>query len=172
MLALALAALLAHLQPAGASASAPVPAQASAAPNEVQLRHMPDGAPRIAPGDAAIRNSGSTNTAGYTIVVHPDHSADVYSNGGTQHAIVGAAQAAWLFAKLDQAMPLESLGMARCMKSASFGSTLTIAYRGQMTPDLSCAGDDAARELARTAEIIVNQVGVPPETSRFRRRLL
>jgi hypothetical protein len=166
MLALALAALLAQLQPIGATTAAP------AAPSDVQMRHMPAGAPRIEPGDAAIRNSGSTNIAGYTIVVHPDHSADVYSNGATQHAMVGAAQAAWLFAKLDQAMPLDSLGAARCMKSASFGSTLTIAYRGQMTPDLSCAGDAAARELARTAEVIVNQIGVLPEASRLRRRLL
>jgi len=170
MLALALAALLAQLQPTGAPAFTPAPA--SAGPGGVQLRRLPADAPRIEPGDAAIRNSGSTNIAGYTIVVHPDRSADVYSNGATQHATVGAAQAAWLFAKLDQAMPLDSLGAARCMKSASFGSTLTIAYRGQMTPDLSCAGDAAARELARTAEVIVNQIGVLPEASRLRRRLL
>jgi hypothetical protein len=106
------------------------------------------------------------------IVVHPDFSADVYSNGAGDHKTVDAAQAKWLFAKLGEAMPFTSLGVARCMKSASFGSSTTIAYRGQTTPDLSCGGTDVTRELARTVAAIVQQLGVMPQNGMSRRRLL
>jgi hypothetical protein len=150
----------------------PAPEPASAA-SDLPVRRMPRNAPHIDPGDAVIRNSGSTNTAGFLVVVHPDYSADVYFADEAEHKSVGAPQAKWLFEKLQAAMPLGDIGAAHCMKSASFGSSTTIAYEGQMTPDLSCAaGNDAARELARTAAVIVNQIGIPSGLGRPRRRLL
>ena len=168
MFAFLLAATLAQMQP-GVS---PAPEPASAA-SDLPVRRMPRNAPHIDPGDAVIRNSGSTNTAGFLVVVHQDYSADVYGAGDAEHKSVGAPQAKWLFEKLQAAMPLGDIGAAHCMKSASFGSSTTIAYEGQMTPDLSCgAGSDAARELARTAAVIVNQLGIPSGVGRLRRRLL
>lgn len=109
---------------------------------------------------ATIRNSGSTNTAGYTIVVKRDFTADVTQNGTTTTAAVAAAQAKWLFAKLREAAPLDALPGRTCMKSASFGSSTTIAYAGATTPDLSCATNAAARELNRTIGVIAQQLGV------------
>jgi hypothetical protein len=181
MHALALTLLLAVLQSTGASPAPSAGASAGAigAPAAPQPpegesipRRMPYGVPQVEPGDVVIRNSGSTNAGGYTIVLHPDFSADVATSGGIERKTVGAAQAKWLFAKLDAAMPLGSLAVARCMKSASFGSTTTIAYRGQVTPDISCAGDAAVRELSRTVAVIVGQLDISPAIGRLRRRLL
>jgi hypothetical protein len=188
MYAIILAALLAQMQSAApapdtnaapiivpAASAAPMPA--STAPEGISFpergitRRMPANVPNIAPTDAVIRNSGSTNTLGYTIVIHADYTADVYSNGETQHKAVGAAQAKWLFDKLNAAEPLNVVGAGRCMKSASFGTYTTIRYGGQMTPDLSCGGGPEARELMRTVGVIVNQLGVSPLMG-ARRRLL
>jgi hypothetical protein len=156
------------MQPSGA----PAPEPTSAA-SDLPARRMPLTAPRAEPADAVIRNSGSTNTAGYAIVVHPDYSADVYVAGEVEHKSVAAPQAKWLFEKLQAAMPFGRLGAERCMKSASFGSSTTIAYEGSVTPDLSCGGSsDAERELSRTAGVIVNQLGVPSGVGRLRRHLL
>jgi hypothetical protein len=187
MYAIILAALLAQMQSAApapdtsappdavpASSAAPLPASTlpqGIFPERGITRHLPVDVPDIAPTDAVIRNSGSTNTSGYIIVIHADYTADVYSNGATQHKPVGAAQAKWLFEKLNAAQPLNVVGAGRCMKSASFGTYTTIRYGGQMTPDLSCGGGPEARELMRTIGIIVNQLGVSPLMG-SRRRLL
>lgn len=184
MYALLLAALLEQMQTAAPSAEMnPPPASAAPAdtaapapaveppPGGGNFRRLPVDIPNISPDDAVIRNSGSTNTTGYTIVVHPDYSADVYSNGATVHKQVDAPQAKWLFEKLKAAMPLAIVGAGRCMKSASFGTYTTIRYGGQATPDLSCGGGPAARELMRTVGIIVNQLGVSPAMG-MRRRML
>jgi hypothetical protein len=133
---------------------------------------MPPGALHVVPGDAVIRNSGSTNTEGYTIVVHQDYSADVALAGTTQHKSLGAAQAKWLFAKLKADEPLASLATGRCMKSASFGSVTVIAYDGQSTQDLSCGGGPDVRELNRTIGVIVQQLGISPGIGRLRRHVL
>jgi hypothetical protein len=170
MIAVVLATVLAQMQPTASPAEpSAAPPPASAAPGGI-FRHLPVDFPTVGPNDAVIRNSGSTNTTGYTIVVHPDFHAQIYSNGVTQDRTIAAPQAKWLFEQLNAAMPLDMVGVGRCMKSASFGTTTTIRYRGQVTPDLSCGGGSTARELMRTAGVIVNQVGVPP-TMGMRRRL-
>jgi hypothetical protein len=131
-------------------------------------RRLPN-EPALAPGDALIHNTGSTNFAGYAIVVHPDASAEVVVDGeGAQHKAVGAAQARWLFVKLREANPLDTMPIERCMKSASFGSSTFITYGGQETPDLSCGGGATARELMRTVSVILNQLGVDLRHSRRR----
>jgi hypothetical protein len=136
MIGLVLSALLAQ----------PLPASTTATP---ATEGSPASALQIEPGDAVIRNSGSTNTSGYTIVVHPDFSADVYEQGAARHATIIEPQAKWLFARLKENQPLAALGGGHCMKSASFGTTTSIAYNGTTTPDLSCPGRAATRELRR-----------------------
>jgi hypothetical protein len=108
-----------------------------------------------------IRNSGSTNTAGYIVVIHPDYTADVADgHGGTIKKTVDAPQAKWLFDRLKADMPFAQLGGGHCMKSASFGSYTTIVYDGETTPDLQCPGGPETRELNRTVGVIIGQLGI------------
>lgn len=162
---LAFAVLLAQTTPLPTTSTS-----ASGAPqatDDLSVRRGPATTPRMLgpgasndPGDVTIRNSGSTNVPGYVVVVEPDGSASVTVAGTNVRRMVRAPQLRWLFLKLRAAGPLDALPPDRCMKSASFGSTTTIAYRGLVSPDLSCGDVPIERELARTAGVIVDQLGV------------
>lgn len=177
-----IAALLAQISPAAATIVAQAPSSApqplatpSPSADDLTVRRGPQSAPRMAPpGDPAavtIRNSGSTNSAGYTVVVHADRSADVVVGDARERRTVGAPQVRWLFLKVRAASPLDALPGGGCMKSASFGSTTTIAYDGHVSPDLSCGEDPASRELLRTANVIVDRLDIDTRPLRARGRL-
>ncbi|HWT81332.1 MAG TPA: hypothetical protein VN648_21270 [Candidatus Methylomirabilis sp.] len=123
-------------------------------------------------GFAAIVDSGSTNTSGFRILVEP--------SGRTQSIVVPrvpqgppvelpittigripSALARRLYSDLDIAWPLSSLPPTHCLKSASFGTRLTIEFADQTTPDLSCGNitDPSLRALARDAREIVAAPG-------------
>jgi len=174
---LILAALLAQTTPAPDASTAPATttdaSPAATAPGDVETarpgfrtfpagpRRLPIETPAMTTGDVLIRNSGSTNTAGYLIVIHADYSADIADGrGGTTKKSVAEPQAKWLFAKLKADLPFTQLGAGHCMKSASFGSFTTIVYNGETTPDLQCPGSDETRELNRTIGVIITQLGI------------
>ena len=65
------------------------------------------------------------------------------------------------FADLKAAGPLDRLTTMRCMKSASFGSSMQIGYRGKLSPDLTCpSSSSAARALAVDAGALADAAGV------------
>jgi len=130
-------------------------------------------------GFAAVVDSGSTNTSGFRILVEP--------SGRTQSIVVPripqgppvelpittvgkipSALARRLYADLEAAWPLSSLPPAHCLKSASFGTRLTIEFADQATPDLSCGNitDPLVRALARDARKIAAAPGVRQAVSR------
>ncbi len=160
MIALLLGAMLARLQPETGPSPDPT-AQMTPGIVRGRMPPLPPSFPPIPPGAAVITNSGSTNSAGYTLVIVPDGSATVRQYEGVTKATVAGAQTRWLFGRLRSAGPLDSLGLERCMKSASFGSRTTIAWNGSTTGDVSCSDDDASRELVRTINVIVTQLAVP-----------
>ena len=123
------------------------------------------------PGDAVIHNSGSTNTTGYTILVHPDATAELVQNGTAATKPIGKAQAASLFEKLKAAGPLDELATGRCMRSASFGTITTISYAGRTSGDIGCGGDASVVDLKTAAAAIANQVGATAFGARFRHTL-
>jgi len=159
------------LHSAAASAS---PASSQPAPSHVEGSPAPSSRPapsRVggsgvegsqAEGDVAlIRNSGSTNTLPYTISVKPDGSAVVTVGSGTpEDRRLSLDQTDALFRGLRAAMPLSALVHGHCMRSASFGTTTTVTFGGDSTPDLGCAPDPAARELAATVVAIVSELGL------------
>lgn len=172
---LVFASLIAQATPLPVStpvAPAPTVSTTTPAADDPLVRRGPATAPRLLPPmrptDALIRNSGSTNTAGYTIVVHPDATVDMTTDGDVTHGTAGHAQVDWLFRKLRAAAPLDAMSGGRCMKSASFGSSTTITYDGKTSPDLTCGGDAMARELDRTASVIATQLGMGGIRSRGR----
>ncbi len=167
MLAFVLATLLLQPSPAAGAASpspaaSPLPGPMLPVGGQVRRGPVPAGTtPLPVPSDAiVVRNSGSTNTAGYTLVISPDGHALVLQNGGSTEGTVGRAQVRWLFAKVRAAAPLDALPAAHCMRSASFGSSTTIEYGDATSPDISCGSSPALREIARTVGVIVTQLHV------------
>jgi len=120
--------------------------------------------PLRAAGDAVIVNSGSTNTEGFRIVVEQSGKA-VYtqtprkSDTQVKSRSLDLPQALVkrLYSDLDAGKPLAELPGGHCMKSASFGSSLTIEFAGEKTPDLSCPdhGNPRLQALIKDANEIV-----------------
>jgi hypothetical protein len=112
-------------------------------------------------GDVLIVNSGSTNRAGYRIAVAPDGRVQVMQGTATRTLTIPAQLAAQLYADLAAAGPLDAMPAQRCMKSASFGSTTTIAYAAKTSPDLQCeATSAAAHALAADVAAVTAAAGV------------
>ncbi len=107
-----------------------------------------------------IVNSGSTNVAGYTLRVRETGWITLEQAGATQHKRVDKALAARFFADLRAAGPLDALPRAMCMKSTSFGSVTTVAYRGARSPDVSCPGSSAETALGADAAALRDAAGV------------
>lgn len=117
---------------------------------------------RLLAGDSAvIVNSGSTNTAGFRIVVERSGKA---SRSETRRSTQAQPKSIKVpkklvdrfYADLEAARPLSKLPRQACMKSASFGTVLTVELAGDETPDLSCGdhGDSRIRALIQdTSEI-------------------
>lgn len=119
-----------------------------------------------APGTAVIVNSGSTNRAGFRITVNSSGEAEFVSaprrpgQGGQAkpgRRKIPGAETDRFFADLKAAQPLSSLPAVHCMKSASFGSKLTVSAAGEESPDLSCGarGNAAMENLIRDVNAII-----------------
>lgn len=121
-----------------------------------------------------IVKSGSTNTAGFQIVVEESGKAEYASQPrrnaiGSRSSIDGGAApktirktipkplAKALYDDVRTARPLASLPPQHCMKSASFGTRLTIQFGDDTSPDLSCGdgGDRKMQALIRDTDAIV-----------------
>jgi hypothetical protein len=120
-------------------------------------------------GTALIVDSGSTNAAGFRIAVQRSGQAEYTAiprrygarsdeESNTKRDRIPQALADRLYSDLHAAKPLSSLPEARCMKSASFGTTLVIEFGGEKTPDLNCGQGDNAKlqALTRDAKEIAN----------------
>jgi hypothetical protein len=99
---------------------------------------------------ATIVDSGSTNTAGYTIDVWSDGSASMtYQNrlNDVQPAstsfTISSALAKRFFADVKAARNANA-AVEHCMKSASFGTATHVRWHGWTSPDLDCPPDDKA----------------------------
>jgi hypothetical protein len=116
---------------------------------------------------AVIIDSGSTNRAGFRIEVNRSGIAEMTSvrrkfDLSDEHTkplqrTLSSAAIQRVYADLKAARPLRSLPQFHCMKSASFGSTLTIVLGNEQTPDLSCGdgGNAAMRNLIRDVHEII-----------------
>jgi hypothetical protein len=121
----------------------------------------PQPATAVPPNAAVIINSGSTNTRPYRIVVSPDGKALVWVEGEpARKATVSAKAAASFFAHLAAAMPLGKIPQTPCMKSASFGSSTCVQYKGQKSPDLTCGIQGTSAKLAADVASIVSELKV------------
>ena len=111
--------------------------------------------------NAVIVQSGSTNRAGFHIAIDAAGNAEFVPTGRRSsepdksaeplHKKIPGELARRFHADLDIAKPFAALPSVRCMKSASFGFTLRVEFKGETTPDLSCGdgGNTALRNLIR-----------------------
>lgn len=108
------------------------------------------------PVNYVITNTGSTNTAGYRVVITPDGRA-IYSSGdGSGAASLPPAMIDRLRQDVSAAAPLSRLSVSpTCMKSASFGSSTFLALDDDRSPDLSCPATGAAAALEQDIAAIV-----------------
>ncbi|MFN6483733.1 MULTISPECIES: hypothetical protein [unclassified Nostoc] len=90
-----------------------------------------------------IINSGSTNTCEYKIQVFPSGKAayTVCNKKGTGEIKVNTAIK--FLNDILAAKPLSKLPDTACVKSASFGTSTEVKYRGQKSPDISCPSNDS-----------------------------
>jgi hypothetical protein len=115
-----------------------------------------------------IVNSGSTNTAGFQIVVQSSgqaeytlrprrHVPDKTGQPKTVNKSIPKSLAKSVYADVKAAQPLSSLPARGCAKSASFGTRLTIQFGDDTSPDLSCGdgGNSNMKALVQDANAIV-----------------
>jgi hypothetical protein len=115
-----------------------------------------------------IVNSGSTNAAGFQIVVDPQGNAQYTSRPRRRPAgeaeppktvskSIPQSLAKLLYSDVEAARPLASLPPRHCLKSASFGTRLTIRFGDEESPDLSCGdgGNAQMQALIHDATAIV-----------------
>jgi hypothetical protein len=109
-------------------------------------------------GAAVILDTGSTNTAGYRIVVQRSGSAEYIAGATRATGNVPADTVAKFFDDIGNAMPLSKLPIAPCMKSASFGTSRFVWWHGQRSPDITCPGAPA---LSSDVAAIAGALGIP-----------
>jgi hypothetical protein len=126
--------------------------------------------PLRAADSAVIVNSGSTNTPGFRIVVERSGDAEFTPTPRRPGPGTGAKAEPRqrklpdnlvhaLYSDLAASKPLSTLPPRRCMKSASFGTKLTIELGADESPDLSCGDGGNAKlgALIRDANQIVER---------------
>ena len=111
-------------------------------------------------GAAVILNTGSTNGAGYRIVIQRSGTAEFVIGAQRTIANVSPSLASKFFLHMGAAMPLSDVRVMHCMKSASFGSSLFVWWRGQRSPDLSCPGSEQSSAIAHDAAQVAAALGI------------
>jgi hypothetical protein len=91
-----------------------------------------------------LNNSGSTNVAGWKLIINPDGSGNLVSqsghpiNYGSKFYPAGTFPVSNLTAIIEQFGGASKIPTGNCVKSASFGSTTTLSYNGSTSGDVSC----------------------------------
>jgi len=97
---------------------------------------------------ATISDSGSTNRKAFTIIVQTDGSASVSQNNANRTGTISVSLANQFFSDLRANVPVSKYPISpTCSKSASFGSTTTIAYQGSTSGDVSCPPTNSSTSI-------------------------
>jgi hypothetical protein len=126
--------------------------------------------PEAPPDAAVIVNSGSTNARGFRIVVRPEGHAVIsrQREDTPSEGAIAQETATRFFADLAAAAPLDEIEGTPCMKSASFGVRITVAWHGKLTPDLACPTGPAGKTLMADIATIERELDIQREPPRFR----
>ncbi len=114
---------------------------------------------------ATIRNSGSTNTPGWTLTINKDGSGAIaydqtrrtsFGHYENKTFAVGTFDSKQLEALLAQIGDVSTIPNRGCIKSVSFGSTTTITYQGKTSGDLSCLTQQDAPQFLALKHLVQN----------------
>jgi hypothetical protein len=91
-----------------------------------------------------VIDSGSTNFPGMKMTIEQSGPGALVElkDGSKQRVKLTKELCDRILEDLQAAGPLNELPVRRCMKSASFGKSIFIEYKGVRTPDLSCQQPD------------------------------
>jgi hypothetical protein len=118
---------------------------------------------------ATIHNSGSTNTTGFSVTVWSDGTGSATVQGGNARTIAITHDLVAQFFSDLQAAQAEHSPPNHCMKSASFGTTTTVAWHAWQSPDLQCPPFSANMgALVRDVQAIEAAAGVGTGIRRIR----
>jgi hypothetical protein len=125
---------------------------------------------------ATIIQSRSTNSLGYSVVIHNDGSATTVTVSGRPATVArrdfppGTVDTKTLRRLLTAIGDVSRIPIGHCMKSVSFGNTTQIAYAGKTSGDLQCirpqaSGGDlalqqASEDLARFVRTTLSQLKI------------
>jgi hypothetical protein len=102
----------------------------------------PTPAPTATPaptGPVTAAVSSSTNVHGYAILLQQNAKARLTQDGYVQTTTIPTADAAQFFKDLDAYSPIKDIATVNnCLKSASYGTTMTLTYAGSTSGDVSC----------------------------------
>lgn len=132
--------------------------------------------PVVAGDLATILQSGSTNTRGYSVVLHNDGSATSVFFGTTDAMVekrefpAGTVDTKTLRQLLAQIGDVSKIPAGHCPKSASFGTTTKIEYEGKTSGDLQCIAQaapdgnqallQASKELSHFVQTTLGQLKI------------
>ena len=121
-----------------------------------------------------IRDTGSTNSSGYELTVNKSGQAVCVNSDWQKQrppgqrgngiglpegkSILSKDITSQFFADLNASMPLSKLPIEEpCIRSASFGSSTYIVYKGEMSPDIQCLAM-GSRQLLDDYHAIINKI--------------
>jgi len=101
--------------------------------------------------EVIVDNSGSSNFSGYRVIIEADGQVKVMDHGRSSinsaykngQYTLPVQVVRKLFSDLEAVMPLSGLESIGCAKSASFGTTTFVTYKGQTSPDIQCMKSEA-----------------------------
>ena len=109
---------------------------------------------------ATIENSGSTNTAPYSLKVWSNGNAAFVTRAGVARAFSVPISVTARFFRDVQAARSNPGTAGHCMKSASFGTSTYVLWHGWRSFDLSCLPRGAQFALAADVRAIQSASGV------------
>lgn len=124
-----------------------------------------------APRDGAtIVNSGSTNTARYTITLWSDGTGTTQVGAASPAPFSVPKEAAERFFSDVKAARSNGAQLQHCMKSASFGSRTIVQWHGWSSPDLQCPPFTAeVSALAKDVSEVQSAANIHPGSPLMRR---
>jgi len=117
-------------------------------------------------GGVVIVSPPTGDLIGYRIVVAPNGDATAVDGAGRAQRALPPAVVSALFADVAAAMPLSKLPAVTCAPTPNAPTPLLVSYRGETTPDVTCANDPKAAALYADVRSVVRVLYVANYRSR------